>query len=322
MKMLLVLTKCSIRAFSSSSGLQKARPMRTLLLNLELLQPSKLATNRNFATVQQQGEEVGGGSEVFVEKSEGIATLTLNRIASRNALSGPFVQSLRSQIRQLKLDQDIRVLIVRSLVPGVFCAGADLKERLNMPLIEVGPFVDTLRSMCTEIEQLDFPTVAALDGAALGGGLEIALSCDLRVVSATAKLGLVETKLAIIPGAGGTQRLPRLIGPAKAKELIFTGRVIDGLQAYNLGIANMVVDQNKERNGAYLRSLELAQEIASQGPLALRAAKKAINDGLQVDIRTGMDIEGSCYQQVIPTQDRMEGLRAFIDKRPPVYKGR
>lgn len=263
--------------------------------------------------------------EVVIEKltgdQKGIALLGLNFTATRNALSKSFVGSLRSALTQLDADSDVRVLIVRSLVSGIFCAGADLKERLAMPESEVGPFVDTLRALCTQLDDIRMPTIAALDGAALGGGLELALSCDLRVAAANAKLGLVETKLAIIPGAGGTQRLPRLIGASKAKELIFTGRIIDGIQAHRLGIVNEVVEHNHARDAASTRSLELASEILQQAPVALRMAKVAINKGVQVDLARGLELERHCYAQVIPTKDRIEGLTAFVEKRAPVYKG-
>lgn len=165
------------------------------------------------------------------------------------------------------------------------------------------------------------PIIAALDGVALGGGLEMALSCDLRVAADTTKMGLVETKLAIIPGAGGTQRLPRIVGPAMAKELIFTGRVIDGAEAFKLGLVNRVVAQNQEGDAAYGKALELAKEILPQGPIALRMAKTAIDRGIEVDLDTGLTIEEFCYAQVIPTKDRLEGLMAFKEKRSPRYKG-
>lgn len=174
--------------------------------------------------------------------------------------------------------------------------------------------------MC-ELENLPMPTIAALDGVALGGGLEMALACDMRVAASTAKMGLVETRLAIIPGAGGTQRLPRLIGQSLAKELIFTARVLDGIEAHRLGIVNHVQEQNSNGNAAYLKALALAKEILPQGPIALRAAKKAVSAGAQTDLDSALAIEELCYAQVIPTKDRLEGLKAFKEKRPPIYTG-
>ncbi|CAF1060068.1 unnamed protein product [Rotaria sordida] len=158
-------------------------------------------------------------------------------------------------------------------------------------------------------------------GLALGGGLELALACDIRIAAQTAKLGLTETKLGIIPGAGGTQRLPRIIGPPKAKELIYTGRILNGQQAYEIRLVNEVVKQNEQLNAAYQRSLEIAQEIVQQGPLAVRMAKQAINKGLEVDLQTGLEVEEGCYDTVLTSEDRIEGLKAFQEKRKPIYKG-
>ncbi|KAI1295398.1 Enoyl-CoA hydratase domain-containing protein 2, mitochondrial [Halotydeus destructor] len=272
--------------------------------------------SKSYATQASQIVSLKKSSDV-----DGVAIVSLNHPAVKNALSKSLVGEFSSILEDASRDTSIRALIIRSLVPGVFCAGADLKERLNMSQDEVGSFVDSLRSLSCQIEALPMPTIAALDGAALGGGLEMALSCDMRVIASTAKLGLIETRLAIIPGAGGTQRLPRLVGLAKAKELIFCAKVIDGIEAERLGIANIVVEQNKSRDAAARRSLELAAEIACQGPIALRMAKQAINKGVQVDISSSMDIEKSCYAQVIPTKDRIEGLKAFVEKRSPSYKG-
>lgn len=149
----------------------------------------------------------------------------------------------------------------------------------------------------------------------------MSLACDMRVASSSAKMGLVETKLAIIPGGGGTQRLPRLIGASKAKELIFTSRVLDGKQAEDVGLVNHCVEQIESGDAAYKRSLELAKEILPQGPIAIRMAKQAISKGSEVDLQTGLSIEQYCYGIIVPTKDRIEGLTAFREKRAPVYKG-
>lgn len=172
------------------------------------------------------------------------------------------------------------------------------------------------------IEELPLPTISAIDGAALGGGLEMALACDIRTVADDAKVGLVETRLAIIPGAGGTQRLARIVGPAVAKEMIFTARVLNGKQAAELGVCNHVIPQNDQNDAAYQKALEIATEILPNGPIGVRMAKKAVDQGLQVDINTGCAIEEACYAQVIPTADRLEGLNAFAEKRKPKYKGK
>jgi methylglutaconyl-CoA hydratase len=186
---------------------------------------------------------------------------------------------------------------------------------------EVGPFVTQLRATVREFQELPVPTIAALDGFALGGGLELAMSADLRTAAHSAKIGLTETKLAIIPGGGGTQNICRLVGVAKAKELIFTGRMIQGEEAEKIGLVNKSVKQNETSDAAYQAALELAAEIRPQGPIALRMAKLAISKGNEVDLATALNIEQMCYAQVIPTKDRLEGLQAFKEKRKPLYKG-
>ncbi|KAJ3111507.1 hypothetical protein HK100_002662 [Physocladia obscura] len=248
---------------------------------------------------------------------EGITVITFNRPEARNALGKTFMSQFRKGLAQLRFDESVRVVVLRSSVDRVFCAGADLKERAQMTPQEVSIFVHGLRSAFTEVETLPVPTIAAIDGAALGGGLEVALAADIRVAGAGAKLGLPETKLAIIPGAGGTQRLPRLIGVSKAKELVFTGRVLDAKSAFNIGLVNHAVE-----GIAYEKAIAIAREILPAGPIATKLAKQAIDKGSQVDLATGMAIEQGCYAQVIPTEDRLEGLRAFREKRTPVYKGK
>ncbi|KNE54035.1 hypothetical protein AMAG_00038 [Allomyces macrogynus ATCC 38327] len=258
--------------------------------------------------------------EAYIEKlagaDTGITILSLNRPKAKNALSRQLLAEFRECLDAVRFDADTRVLVVRSLVDRVFCAGADLKERATMNPTEVAAFVSSLRAAFSELEALPMPTIAAIDGAALGGGLEMALCCDLRVAGPGAKLGLPETKLAIIPGAGGTQRLPRLIGPAKAKELIFTGRVLSPADALAIGVVSRTADDS-----AVPGALALAREIVPQGPIAVRMAKLAVDRGSQVDLASGLAFEQTCYAQVIPTEDRLEGLKAFAEKRTPQYRG-
>lgn len=257
----------------------------------------------------------------MTEDKQGIAVIGLNRGPAKNAFSRSLVDSLIDTVDVLKHDKNVRVVILRSLVPGIFCAGADLKERATMTQVDTERFVNKLRSVLTQIEQLPMPTIAALDGAALGGGLEMALACDLRTAANDTKLGLVETRLAIMPGAGGTQRLPRVLNVALAKELIFTARVFNGKEAQEMSVVNHAVEQNENKDAAYLKALQLAEEILPNGPVGVKMAKKAIDKGIQVDLSTGYAIEEACYAQIIPTKDRLEGLKAFAEKRKPVYKG-
>ncbi|KAF7690153.1 enoyl-CoA hydratase domain-containing protein 2, mitochondrial isoform X1 [Silurus meridionalis] len=254
-------------------------------------------------------------------KDHGIVEILMQRERARNSLGRVFVAQMRELVSGLHHDASVRVVIFRSLVPGVFCAGADLKERAQMSNSEAEHFVHGLRSLMNEIAVLPMPTIAALDGFALGGGLELALACDLRTAAYTAQVGLIETTRGLLPGAGGSQRLPRAVGFAVAKELIFTGRRVGGEQALQLGLVNRAVPQNQSGDAAHKEALSLAQEILPQAPLAVRMAKEAINRGIEVDIASGMAIEGMCYARVIPTRDRQEGMAAFIEKRQPIYTG-
>ncbi|XP_024844153.1 enoyl-CoA hydratase domain-containing protein 2, mitochondrial isoform X6 [Bos indicus x Bos taurus] len=222
--------------------------------------------------------------------NQGIAEILMNRPSARNALGNVFVSQLLEALAQLREDRQVRVLIFRSGVKGVFCAGADLKEREQMSEAEVGLFVQRLRGLMTEI-------------------------------ASSAVMGLIETTRGLLPGAGGTQRLPRCLGVALAKELIFTGRRLSGAQAQALGLVNHAVAQNEEGNAAYHRARALAQEILPQAPIAVRLSKVAIDRGIEVDIASGMAIEGICYAQNIPTRDRLEGMAAFREKRLPRFVG-
>lgn len=204
-------------------------------------------------------------------KENGIAVLGLNRHETRNAFSRKLVDEFSSSLSILRNDDKIRILIIRSLVPNIFCAGADLRERSKMNNdSDIEKFVTSLRNLMNDVEHMPIPVISAIDGVALGGGLELALASDIRTTVYDAKIGLVETKLAIIPGAGGTQRLPRLIGPSKAKELIFTSRIFDGKQAENMGIVNCAVEQNNSGDGAYQAALNIAREILPNGPIGVR----------------------------------------------------
>nr|XP_036877703.1 enoyl-CoA hydratase domain-containing protein 2, mitochondrial isoform X6 [Manis javanica] len=263
---------------------------------------------------------------------QGITEILMNRPSACNALGNVLVSQagkylmvfpvqLLEALAQLREDQQVRVLLFRSGVKGVFCAGADLKEREQMSEAEVGVFIHRLRGLMNEIAAFPAPTIAAMDGFALGGGLELALACDLRVAASSAVMGLIETTRGLLPGAGGTQRLPRCLGVALAKELIFTGRRLSGAQAQALGLVNHAVAPNEEGDAAYHRALALAQEILPQAPIAVRLGKVAIDRGIEVDIASGMTIEGICYAQNIPTRDRLEGMAAFREKRPPRFLG-
>ncbi|XP_030180977.1 enoyl-CoA hydratase domain-containing protein 2, mitochondrial isoform X4 [Lynx canadensis] len=296
--------------------------LRALTGALRLPRPWRPLQTRSCAS-----DGAAGDPEIQVRvlagPDQGITEILMNRPSARNALGNVLVSELLEALARLREDQQVRVLLFRSGVKGVFCAGADLKEREQMSEAEVGIFVQRLRGLMNEIAAFPAPTIAAMDGFALGGGLELALACDLRVAAASsAVMGLIETTRGLLPGAGGTQRLPRCLGVALAKELIFTGRRLSGAQAQALGLVNHTVPQNEEGNAAYHRARALAQEILPQAPIAVRLGKVAIDRGMDVDIASGMAIEGICYAQNIPTQDRLEGMAAFREKRPPRFVGK
>ncbi|XP_068631705.1 enoyl-CoA hydratase domain-containing protein 2, mitochondrial [Battus philenor] len=289
-------------------------------INLGLLK--KVRYVRLLSTNTEQVENVG--PIVFHKLTghdKGIAVYGLNNPKDKNALGFELVQSMREVNALLRKDTKISVVVLHSLVRGIFCAGANLKERYQMADDEVARFVRGLRETFIEIEDLPMPTIAAIDGVAVGGGLELALACDIRVAAETARLGLVETGRGLIPGAGGTQRLPRVIHPNIAKELIFTSRIVNGKEAKEMGIVNHAVPQNESKNSAFVRALEIAREILPNAPIALRCAKQAINEGVQLSIKDGYEVEQKYYEINVPTKDRQEGMLSFIEKRKPNYKG-
>ncbi|CAA0831624.1 ATP-dependent caseinolytic (Clp) protease/crotonase family protein [Striga hermonthica] len=253
----------------------------------------------------------------LTDSDSGILEVNLERPGTKNAIGKDMLRGLQYTFEAVNNDHTARVMMICSSVPKVFCAGADLKERRTMTPSEVQDFVHSLRSTFTYLETLHIPTIAVIEGAALGGGLEMALSCDLRICGEDAVLGLPETGLAIIPGAGGTQRLPRLVGKSMAKELIFTGRKIGGRDALSMGLVNHCVPAGEARSIA----LEIARDINQKGPLAIRMAKQAIDGGLEVDLSTGLALEEDCYEQLLHTKDRLEGLAAFAERRKPNYTG-
>jgi enoyl-CoA hydratase/carnithine racemase len=255
---------------------------------------------------------------LLVEKEDGVATLTLNRPEVMNSFNFPLLHALKEQIESFRFNRDIRVVIITGAGEKAFCAGADLKERASLSPDQVREFIFTIRNLFTSIEQLNKAVIAAVNGVALGGGTELALASDIRIASLNATMGLTETRLAIIPGAGGTQRLPRLVGRGKAKELIFTGQRIGAEEALNIGLVNKICEQKDLIDECN----KMAAMICETGPVAIEQAKYAINYGIEADIHTGLAIESSSYWVTIPTEDRLEGLAAFKEKRKPQYKGK
>ncbi|KAF9268170.1 ClpP/crotonase [Marasmius fiardii PR-910] len=258
----------------------------------------------------------------YVSEYPGITCLALNRPKSKNAISVNLLKACSSTelgecLDRVRFDDTTRVLIVRSTSQDAFCAGADLVERRSMSQIQVNKFLSDLRAALGKLENLPMPTIAAIDGPALGGGLELGLACDLRVAGVyVTKIGLPETSLGIIPGAGGTQRAARILGISKAKDLIFTARMLPSSQALEWGLIDYVSETT-----AYDRSIELAEKISRNAPLALRAAKQAISRSEDLALEAGLDFERTSYETLLPTKDRIEALNAFKEKRRPQFKG-
>ncbi len=257
-------------------------------------------------------------SVLLSETHEQVAVLTLNRPDAMNAVNFDMLNAIKAEVASIRFNPDIRVVIITGAGEKAFCAGADLKERSTMPELRVREFIYTIRRLFSDIESLNKPVIAAVNGFALGGGTEMALASDIRIASMNASMGLTETRLAIIPGAGGTQRLPRLIGRGKAKELIFTGRRVDAREALDIGLVNQICEPNLLMDEA----MKMARMICEGGPIAIGQAKYAIDAGLETDLNTGLAIESNAYWITIPTKDRMEGISAFLEKRKPVYEGK
>lgn len=254
---------------------------------------------------------------VAFERQGDLAWITIQRPEVMNCLSFPTLRRFRTLLEEVRQDLAIRCVLITGAGEKAFCAGADLKERRTMPDERVPHFVRNIRALMDDVEALPQPSVAVIGGFAFGGGTELALACDLRVAAQHAKLGLTEASLAIIPGAGGTQRLPRLIGKARAKDLILTARRVDSDEAERMGLVNRIAPEGKLREVA----LEVAGAIAANGPIAVRAAKDAIDRGSELGQSEGLAYEAQCYERVLGTQDRLEALAAFAEKRAPRFRG-
>lgn len=249
--------------------------------------------------------------------NDGIVLITLNRSEAANSLSIQMLEELQEVIGTFKFDRSVRCIVITGAGEKAFCAGADLKERAGMDINQVRKTVAMIRATINELEALPQPVIAAVNGVAFGGGTELALACDIRIASEAAKFGLTETSLGIIPGAGGTQRLPRLIGKGKAKELIFTARRIEAKEAKESGLVEYVVPAESLIN----KALDIANQIVRNAPIAVSQAKLSINRGFDVDLNTALAIEESAYELTLPTSDRLEGLQAFREKRAPDFLG-
>jgi methylglutaconyl-CoA hydratase len=262
---------------------------------------------------------VSEAAGVRLERRGSIALVTLDRPERMNALSRALVAGFGKIGREVAALDDVRLVIVTGAGDKAFCAGADLKERAGMSQDEVRALLLAYESELGWLETCAVPTIAAINGAALGGGLELALLCDLRIAAHHAVLGLPETSLGVIPGAGGTQRLPRLLGEARAKELILRAARLSAPEALILGLVNQVLPKSED---FVLEVMNWAEPILSGAPLAIRAAVSAMRGAATRDLRAGLALERAAYEQCLASEDRVEALAAFSEKRRPVFKGR
>jgi methylglutaconyl-CoA hydratase len=257
-------------------------------------------------------------STLRIERDAGTARLTLARPEAANAFSQALVRELRAALAELRAGPALTALVLTGAGDKAFSAGADLKERRGMTLEQTRAFLLDLNALMDEVAAFPAAVIAAINGVAFGGGLELGLACDFRIAAESAQLGLPEVRLGIIPGAGGTQRLTRLLGVARAKSLILTGRRIDALEAEVLGLVSEVVPAPELRAATD----RLTAQLAQAGPLALAQAKRAIDDGFGRPLPEGLAIERAAYEVVLGSEDRNEGLAAFAEKRKPVWQGK
>ncbi|MCP3099348.1 enoyl-CoA hydratase-related protein [Myxococcus sp. K15C18031901] len=256
--------------------------------------------------------------EFKVDARGAIEIWTIDGEGRRNAISRAMLQELGALVARVTSGRQVRAVIITGAGDKAFCAGADLKERATMVESEVRAFLEGLRQTFRAIEHSDCVFIAAINGSAFGGGTELALACDLRVAAPAAELGLTEVKLGIIPGGGGTQRLTRLVGPGRAKDLILTARRINAAEAFSIGLVNRLAPEGHLLEVAY----GLAEAVVENAPVAVASAKHAIDEGMGLELDEALALELRKYEEVLKTEDRLEGLRAFAEKRPPVYKGR
>ncbi len=253
------------------------------------------------------------GEPLRIEKKDGIVLVTLDSRNGMNVLDTETLELLGNTFLGIENDEEARAVIIRG--EKNFCAGADIKKMKDMTPAEATAFSRLGHRVCAQIENMGKAVIAAINGYALGGGCEIALACDVRIASESAKLGQPEINLGIVPGFGGTQRLPRLVGIGMAKELIFTGKIIDAKDAESIGLVNQTVKDGELMK----RAEEMATLIAQKSPLGIRAAKKLINEsrGLQ----KGLEHEVMSFAECFAAQDRIEGMNAFLEKRSPKFGG-
>ena len=250
-------------------------------------------------------------------KEENIGVLTVDRPKALNALNTQTIQEMCSVFKEVKMDDTLRLLIITGAGEKAFIAGADIGEIQGLTLKNGLEFLQAGHQMNRDIESMGKPTIAAINGLALGGGCELAMACSLRIISEKAKMGLPELGLGVIPGYGGTQRLARLIGKGRALWYLLTGDMIDAPTALELGLANMVTAPEELME----KTLKLGKKIASKGPFAVKMALMAVNYGLETNMESGLALEAALTSLALQSKDKEEGIAAFFEKRKPEYKG-
>ena len=257
-------------------------------------------------------------TDILVDLRGSSAWVTINRPAAANSLSREVNERLQELAVALDEHDDVRTVVITGAGEKVFCAGADLKERRGVSAEEAGAYVTAISRAINAFADVRKPTICALNGSAYGGGLELALACDFRILVDSAELALTEVKLGIMPGGGGTQRLPRLIGEARAKEMILLGRRVNAARSLEIGLVHQAVP----RPGLEAAVQALVAELVTCAPLSVRSAKVAIERGYGKPIQEALEIERECYDLTLFSQDRNECLAAFAEGRPPRYQGR
>jgi enoyl-CoA hydratase len=255
---------------------------------------------------------------VLMELEEGILTITINRPKVLNALNTDTLLDIQRAIKEARENEEVKAVIITGAGEKAFVAGADIAQMKELDVLTGRKMTMLGQDVFNEIENLDKPVIAAVNGFALGGGCEIAMACDIRIASEKAKFGQPEVNLGIIPGYGGTQRLPRLIGKGRAKYYIFTGEMMTAQQAFQFGLADKVVAPEELISTAR----EVAKTIMAKAPVAVMMAKRAINNGLDMDLDSGIAYEAEAYTTTFGTQDRVEGMTAFVEKRKANFIGK
>ncbi|MGB9135176.1 MAG: enoyl-CoA hydratase-related protein [Candidatus Bathyarchaeia archaeon] len=255
---------------------------------------------------------------IIFEKGDGIATITLNRPDALNSWSKELAQEFLSAMEDARNDESVKVVIITGAGEKAFSAGADIKAMKGITALKARELSNMGYKICNAIESLEKPVIAAINGYALGGGMEISMACDFRIASDKAQMGQTEINIGLIPGWGGTQRLTRLVGKARAKELIYTGKIIDANTALHWGIVNLVVPAAELMTTVR----QYAQELAGKAPVAMKVAKALIEKGAEVDLESALALEREGFGVVASSEDLQEGVSAFTEKRKPAWKGR